>query len=182
MDDNPVKDCHVPDMERDLAQYQDNEFWRNLLGPFYPAFFYSETHQVKPNDRNYNKPNLNSFRKVQHLHLMDTILTRYPRMKVVWAHMCLNKELLSLHPRVHAYILEQFLTKFPYLYVDLSWDVLAKMLLLNYDESFTIHEYSEKHPDIHAELDIWNKTHSIKVIYIHTYVLYILVKHICRDK
>jgi hypothetical protein len=77
--------------------------------------------------------------------------------------MCLNKELLSLHPRVHAYILEQFLTKFPYLYVDLSWDVLAKMLLLNYDESFTIHEYSEKHPDIHAELDIRNKTHSIKV-------------------
>ena len=185
LDDNPVKDCHVPDMERDQAQYQDNEFWRNLLGPFYPAFFYSETHQVKPNDRNYNKPNLNSFRKVQHLHLMDTILTRYPRMKVVWAHMCLNKELLSLHPRVHAYILEQFLTKFPYLYVDLSWDVLAKMLLLNYDESFTIHEYSEKHPDIHAELDIWNKTHSIKVIYIYTYVIYILEhynKHIYRDK
>ena len=65
-------------------------------------------------------------------------------MKVVWAHMCLSKELLSLHPRVHSYIMEKFLTKYENLYVDISWDVIAKMVLLNYDEMEGAEKFSEK--------------------------------------
>ena len=79
-------------------------------------------------------------------------------MKVVWAHMCLNKELLSLHPRVHTHIMEKFLFKFPNLYVDISWDVLAKLLLLNYNE-MEPKDLSQNHTDIHAQLEIWNRTH-----------------------
>ena len=104
---------------------------------------------------------------------MDTILQRYPDMKVVWAHMCLNKELLGLHPRVHTHIMERFLTKYPNLYVDLSWDVLAKMLLLNYDAMEDISKLSHTHPDIHTEMDIWNSTHYGQVIYIYIYVYFL---------
>ena len=159
LDNNPIKDCHVPNTEKEKA-YRNYPFWKNLLGPFYPAFFYTDFHT----DQLLNRPNPHGFRKVQHLQLMDTILSKYPDMKVVWAHMCLNKELLSLHPRVHTYIMEKFLRKYPNLYVDLSWDVLAKMLLLNYNEMEPVDKLSKQHPDIHAELEIWNKTHTDEVM------------------
>ena len=152
---NPIKDCDVPQNEMTQAA-QQYTFWRDLLGPFYPAFFYTRFHSEK----NVNTPNFHSFRKVQHLHLMDTILRRYPRMKVVWAHMGLNKELLSLHPKVHCHIMETFFKRYPNLYVDISWDVLAKLLLLNYDEmEDSIEELSKDHSDIHTELEVWNRTH-----------------------
>ena len=159
LDNNPVKKCDVPEKEIIDAQTRDNRFWRDLLGPFYHAFFYSEQNDVQRDNGNFNRPNFISFRKVQHLILMDTILSRYPRMKVVWAHMCLNKELLSLHPRVHTYIMEKFLKKYENLHVDLSWDVLSKLLLLNYNEMEGVDKLSTKHPDIHAELSEWNSTH-----------------------
>ena len=82
-----------------------------------------------------------------------------PRMKVVWAHMCLSKELQSLHPRVHSHIMEKFLNKYPNLYVDISWDILANMLLLNYDEMIDVKKYSTEHPDIHEYHKLWNHTH-----------------------
>ena len=158
LDDNPVKDCDVPEREMRFAK-RDNAFWRDLLGPFYHAFFYSEHNKVERNNQNFNMPNKVSFRKVQHLHLMDGILKRYPRMKVVWAHMCLNKELLSLHPRVHSHIMEHFLTKYKNLYVDISWDVLAKLVLLNYNEMEGAEKLSETHSDISHQMAEWNATH-----------------------
>ena len=85
-------------------------------------------------------------------------------MKVVWAHMCLNKELLSLHPRVHSYIMEKFLTKYENLYVDISWDVIAKMVLLNYDEMEGAEKFSESHSDISHQMAEWNATHINAVI------------------
>ena len=150
-----------PPKEIENARLKDNHFWRELLGPFYHSFFYSEQNDVQRGNQNFNRPNLGSFRKVQHLILMDTILERYPRMKVVWAHMCLNKELLSLHPRVHTYIMEKFLKKFKNLYVDLSWDVLAKMLLLNYNDRDGVDKLSKNHPDIPVEREFaeWNSAH-----------------------
>ena len=96
---------------------------------------------------------------------MDVIMTRYPKMKIVWAHMGLSKELKSLHPRVHTHILEYFFKKHEYLYVDLSWDILAKLLLLNYDEMQGVENLSaHNHPDIHdTELNLWNGTHITRV-------------------
>ena len=158
LDNNPIKGCDVPMKEMQNAK-RDNRFWRDLLGPFYHAFFYSEHNQVHSNDQNYNLPNFQSFRKVQHLHLMDAILNRYRGMKVVWAHMCLNKELLSLHPRVHSYIMEKFLTKYENLYVDISWDVIAKMVLLNYNEMEGAERFDESHSDISHQMAEWNATH-----------------------
>ena len=84
-------------------------------------------------------------------------------VQVVWAHMCLNKELLGLHPRVHAHVMEWFLAKYRNLYIDISWDVLAKLLLLNWDGMEDIDKISDEHPDIHAETPHWNRTHMIQV-------------------
>ena len=173
LDDNPVKDCDVPEREMRFAK-RDNAFWRDLLGPFYHAFFYSEHNKVERNNQNFNMPNKVSFRKVQHLHLMDGILKRYPRMKVVWAHMCLNKELLSLHPRVHSHIMEHFLTKYKNLYVDISWDVLAKLVLLNYNEMEGAEKLSETHSDISHQMAEWNATH-INVVRIFNFLVEIFI-------
>ena len=85
-------------------------------------------------------------------------------MKVVWAHMCLNKELLSFHPRVHSHIMEHFLTKYENLYVDISWDVLAKLVLLNYDEMVEAESLSDIHSDISHEMAEWNMTHINEVM------------------
>ena len=154
LENNPIKNCHVPKDEIELAT-QEHKFWEGLLGEFYPAFFNKIT----------NEPNLTTFKKIQHLQLMDVIMTRYPKMKIVWAHMGLSKELKSLHPRVHTHILEYFFKKHEYLYVDLSWDILAKLLLLNYDEMQGVENLSaHNHPDIHdTELNLWNGTHITRV-------------------
>ena len=174
-DKNPIKGCNVPHSERIIA-HQQHGFWKDLLGEFYPAFFYQD-----PDPSYLNHPNVQTFKKVQHLQLMDTILTRYPRMKVVWAHMCLNKELLSLHPRVHSHIMEYFLQKYDNLYIDLSWDVLAKLKLLNYNEMEDVSKYSSQHSDIHAETSLWNNTHiygdngvTILILFIFSYLFFYL--------
>ena len=153
--DNHIKDCDVPPDEITQAT-KTYTFWQDLLGPFYPAFFHTNFHSMN----NTNTPNFHGFRKVQHLHLMDTILQRYPRMKVVWAHMGLSKELLGLHPKVHCHIMETFFERYPNLYVDMSWDILAKLFLLNYDEmEDSIDRLSANHSDIYTELEVWNRTH-----------------------
>ncbi|CAL4182177.1 unnamed protein product, partial [Meganyctiphanes norvegica] len=121
--DNPLKGCEVPDSEIALAA-KTFQWWKTILGPYYVSFF----------DGN-NRPRDN-FKKVQHLQVWDTILTRFPKMKVVWAHIGLSKELRALHPMIHKYILMTLFNKHPNLYADISWDILAKLLFLNYkDES-----------------------------------------------
>ena len=75
------------------------EWWQTFLGPHYSGFF---------NDKNQPKRN---FRKIQHLKVWDAILTRYPNVKIVWAHMGLSKELKGLHPVVHRHIMEKLFEK-----------------------------------------------------------------------
>ncbi len=45
------------------------------------------------------------------LQVWDAILTRFPDMKVVWAHMGLSKELQRLHPLVHRDIMMKLFDK-----------------------------------------------------------------------
>ena len=125
-----------------------------MLGEFYPAFFNTKK----------NEPIIHTFRKIQHLPLMDSICNRYPNMKVVWPHLALSKELRSLHPRVHTHIFEKLFQKHQNLYIDISWDILAKLVLLNYDEMESMEKYSSKfHSDIHDETTLWNDTHIYRV-------------------
>ena len=98
-------------------------------------------------------------------------------MKVVWAHMCLNKELLSLHPRVHSHIMEHFLTKYENLYVDISWDVLAKLVLLNYDEMIEAESLSDTHSDISHQMAEWNKTHIHEVVKFLCFINTIIISY-----
>ena len=55
------------------------------------------------------------------------MLTRYPKLVAVWAHLGLSKELKHLHPTVHAFIIEKLLVKHKNLHADMSWDVLSKV-------------------------------------------------------
>ena len=70
--------CFVPDEELVLAK-QQHQWWKEFLGPHYRGFFDST-----------NEPKVN-FKKIQHLKVWDSLLTRYPNMTVVWAHLGLSK-------------------------------------------------------------------------------------------
>jgi len=149
LDNNPVKYCQVPESEWITAS-KDYEYWQDVLGEFYPAFFSSKK----------NEPILHTFRKIQHLPLMTTLLDRFPKLKVVWPHLGLSKELRNLHPKIHTHIFEYLFKKYENLFIDISWDILAKLVLLNFDEMIHVEQYSSKvHTDIHEETTLWNNTH-----------------------
>lgn len=56
--------------------------------------------------------------------LIDQFLSMYPNNKIVWSHMGLSKELERIDPALHITIMENFLSRFPNLMVDLSWRVI----------------------------------------------------------
>lgn len=58
------------------------------------------------------------------LYLMEHVLETYPENKIVWAHMGLSKELSHMDPNQHIAIMQRLLDKYPYLMLDISWDVL----------------------------------------------------------
>ncbi|MCL3995587.1 amidohydrolase [Streptomyces lavenduligriseus] len=60
----------------------------------------------------------------KYLHLFRKALDRYPRNKIVWAHMGLSKELSAMDPAEHRAIVRGLLTRYPRLTLDLSWRVL----------------------------------------------------------
>ena len=70
--------CFVPEEDLQLAR-QQYQWWKNILGPFYRGFFDST-----------NNPKKN-FKKIQHLKVWSDLLSRYPGMTAVWAHLGLSK-------------------------------------------------------------------------------------------
>lgn len=62
--------------------------------------------------------------RTKYLPLMEETLRRYPKNKIVWAHMGLSKELSTMDPDQHIGILERLLDRYPRLTLDLSWRVL----------------------------------------------------------
>jgi len=133
--------CFVPEEELALAK-ENHGWWKKMLGPHYRAFFDA-----------LNTPKQN-FKKIQHLKIWDTLLTKYPNMIVVWAHLGLSKELKHLHPTVHAHIISQLLEKHPNLYADASWDVLSKQLFMNYKNTTDVNYlHHSVHEDFKAEID-----------------------------
>jgi len=134
--------CFVPEEELALAQAQ-HRWWQNMLGPHYRGFFTAD-----------NSPKAN-FKKIMHLKTWDDLLTRYPGMTVVWAHLGLSKELKHLHPTVHVHIISRLLDKHPNLHADTSWDVLAKQMFMNYpkDPNHPKRNSSYLHHSVHEDFD-----------------------------
>jgi len=60
----------------------------------------------------------------KYIPLMDEVLRRYPRNRIVWMHLGLSKELTSVDPRDHIQLLESYLRRYPNLSYDISWRVL----------------------------------------------------------
>ena len=137
---NPLRGCEVPPDELQDAMNQHG-WWRDFLGPHYKAFFHVESKVPKDN-----------FKKIQHVKVWDAILSRYPNLKVVWAHIGLSKELRDLHPVVHSHVMATLFERHPNLHADISWDILAKLLLMNYKQGSSINKYtSDSHEDFDRE-------------------------------
>lgn len=60
----------------------------------------------------------------KYLFLMEHVLEKYPRNKIVWAHMGLSKELTTMNANQHVATMKSLLDKYPNLMLDISWDVL----------------------------------------------------------
>jgi len=132
--------CFVPEEQLRLAESQFT-WWKDILGPYYRGFFDAS-----------NKPKSN-FKKIQHLKVWNELLSRYPKMTVVWAHLGLSKELKYLHPSVHVHIISTLFKRHPNLHADVSWDVLAKQIFMNYDgKKNASHLHHDVHPDFDKEV------------------------------
>lgn len=62
----------------------------------------------------------------EHRHLIDHALKRYPDNTIVWMHMGLSRELTTMDVDRHIAVMEEYLQRYPNLYLDLSWTVLSE--------------------------------------------------------
>ena len=83
--------------------------------------------------------------------MWDAILARYPDVNIVWAHIGLSKELLTLHPLVHSHIMRKMFERYANLHADVSWDILAKLLLMNYNAA--IDTIDKLKPENHEDFE-----------------------------
>lgn len=68
----------------------------------------------------------NDHQATQYLSLFDNVLNHYPNNIIVWLHMGISKEQLTLPVSQHIDILRQRLIAHPNLYLDLSWRILQE--------------------------------------------------------
>lgn len=80
----------------------------------------------------------------------------------MWAHIGLSIELRNLHPQVHSDIMANLFDKYQNLYADVSWDILAKLLLMNFKSSDKPENYDHRHEDLDKKVAafIFNQTHT----------------------
>jgi len=100
------------------------------------------------------------------LKVWDSILTKYPNMITVWAHLGgLSKELRGIHPHIHTHILRVMFQKYSNLYIDLSWDVLAKQNLMNHKPDTSIDDlHQENHVDFNEDTEFLFNSSDIEVL------------------
>jgi hypothetical protein len=68
----------------------------------------------------------NDDKRTEHLHLMQEVLSQYPNNRIVWMHMGLSRELVSMDPRRHIALMSRQLDENPNLFLDISWTVIAE--------------------------------------------------------
>ncbi|MDE0062516.1 MAG: amidohydrolase family protein [Gammaproteobacteria bacterium] len=59
-----------------------------------------------------------------YLHLIEQMLAAYPGNAIIWMHMGLSRELVSIDPQQHIEVLKSLLDRHPRLMIDLSWRVI----------------------------------------------------------
>ena len=62
----------------------------------------------------------------KHVDLMHEILRVYPENKIIWMHMGLSRELVTMPAEDHIALMSEFLDTNPNLSVDISWTVIAE--------------------------------------------------------
>ncbi|MGH3693625.1 MAG: amidohydrolase family protein [Pseudonocardiaceae bacterium] len=69
----------------------------------------------------------NDQQPTEYMHFMEEVLQRYPKNKIIWAHMGLSKELANMNPEQHIGVMKQLLDSHPNLTLDISWRVLEDL-------------------------------------------------------
>ena len=62
------------------------------------------------------------------------------------------QELKYLHPSVHVHIISTLFERHPNLHADVSWDVLAKQIFMNYNATLR-KDANHLHHDVHEDFD-----------------------------
>jgi hypothetical protein len=83
----------------------------------------------------------------QHLDLMQEVLRLYPNNKIVWMHMGLSRELVTLDAKQHIQLMSQFLDDNPNLYLDISWTVLAEAYFNTAEKRALYAEFFNRYPN-----------------------------------
>lgn len=78
--------------------------------------------------------------------LMEEVLRLYPDNKVVWMHMGLSRELVTMEPAEHIALMSEFLDNNPNLYLDISWTVLAEAYFDTPEKQALYTEFLNRYP------------------------------------
>lgn len=101
---------HVPAGIDDIAR------WKDFMGILEERGIPLAIHADLGHDEN----------PTEHRHLMQEVLRLYPNNKLVWMHMGLSRELVSMDPREHIAMMSSHLDENPNLSLDISWTVIAE--------------------------------------------------------
>jgi predicted TIM-barrel fold metal-dependent hydrolase len=69
----------------------------------------------------------NDAEPLKYLYLMEAALNLYPDNKIVWPHMGLSNELMTMDPALHIDTLRRLMDQHPKLYLDISWRILEDL-------------------------------------------------------
>ncbi|MER7000350.1 amidohydrolase family protein [Streptomyces sp. NPDC000410] len=110
---NLIKGALLPN-HHEPATFQDIDAWAPLMRELQARGIPATIHADLGTDAEPTK----------YLALFEHTLSRYPRNKIVWAHMGLSKELSTMDPAQHIAVVSRLLDRHPNLTLDLSWRVL----------------------------------------------------------
>lgn len=83
----------------------------------------------------------------QHLDLMKEVLRLYPNNKIVWMHMGLSRELVTMDAKQHIRLMSQFLDNNPNLFLDISWTVIAESYFNTPEKRMLYVEFFNRYPN-----------------------------------
>ena len=121
---------HIPASIEDIAEWKD--FMSILQRRGIPIALHSD---LGDNDN-----------PTKNLHLMREVLRLYPDNKIVWMHMGLSRELVTMEPADHIKLMSEFLDNNPNLYLDISWTVIAEAYFNTPEKRAMYAEFFNRYP------------------------------------
>ncbi|MCL1076837.1 amidohydrolase [Parashewanella spongiae] len=105
-----VSNSHQP------ATLHDISGWKTFMNLLKDRNMPIVIHSDLGNDEEYFK----------YLHLIEHVLNLYPDNKIVWAHLGLSYQQVTLNPKEHIAILQRMLNQYQNLTLDMSWRIIEE--------------------------------------------------------